>query len=109
MNLQNSAEAKIIRESAEPDLCMKVLAYSKQYLKDVNIVMTDPQWLSFVSHVAGMVYRSVHKEKLPVVDKKIFSEVSKHSIKTASMICNQLSNLQDDEKYLLSIHFEAAR
>lgn len=109
MSPQNSLETEIVHKSAEPNLCMKVLDYSKQYLNEKDIVMTEPQWLSFVSHVAGMVYRSVNKEKIPTVEKEIFSEVSMDSIKMASMICNQLSNLQDDEKYLLSIHFEAAK
>lgn len=109
MSFENSLEAEIVRKSAEPNLCVKILDYSKRYLKDEKIMMTEPQWLSFVSHVSGMVYRSVNNEKIPAVEKEIFSEISKDSIKMASVICNQLSDLQDDEKYLLSIHFEAAK
>lgn len=109
MNPQNSIALEIVSKCANPDLCTEVLNYSKKYLDAESIVMTESQWLSFVSHVSGMVYRSVNKEKIPAVEKEIFNEVSPDSIAMASTICSQLSNLQDDEKYLLSIHFEAAK
>ncbi len=109
MNQQNSKEQEIISNSADPDLCIEVLTYSRSFLEDKNIVMTEPQWLSFVSHASGMVYRSTHNESIPAIDKEIFNEVSQDSIVMANAICKRLSNLQDDEKYLLSIHFEAAK
>ena len=102
-------QQELINKSGNPDLCIDVLTYSKVLLGAKKIVMTEPQWLSFVSHVSGMVYRSTNQEAIPAIEKEIFSEVSEDSIVMASDICKQLVNLHDDEKYLLSIHFEAAK
>lgn len=109
MKLQNPKEREIISKSGNPDLCTRVLNFSQGLLEEKNITMTESQWLSFVSHISGMVYRSTHNESIPAIEKEMFSEVSQDSIEMASEICNQISNLQEDEKYLLSIHFEAAK
>ncbi|KAA0966572.1 PRD domain-containing protein [Sporosarcina sp. ANT_H38] len=109
MSLQILKEREIIGKSGDPDLCIEVLTYSKKVLRTKKISMTETQWLSFVSHVSGMVYRSINMEAIPALEKEIFNEVSKDSIEMASDICKQLSNLHDDEKYLLSIHFETAK
>lgn len=109
MNQQMPKEHEIIGKSGNSDLCIEVLTYSKKVLGTKKISMTETQWLSFVSHVSGMVYRSIKMEAIPTLEKEIFNEVSKDSIEMASDICKQLSNLHDDEKYLLSIHFEAAK
>ncbi|HJF33568.1 MAG TPA: PRD domain-containing protein [Sporosarcina psychrophila] len=109
MNPQSLKEHELIGKSGDADLCIEVLAYSQKVLGDKEIKMTETQWLSFVSHVSGMVYRSTYKEKIPALEKEIFKEVSQDSIEMASDICKQLSELQDDEKYLLSIHFETAK
>ncbi|WP_421101254.1 hypothetical protein ACOKXV_14140 [Sporosarcina psychrophila] len=109
MNQQITKESEIIAKSGNSDLCIEVLSYSKKSLEAKKIVMTETQWLSFVSHIVGMVYRSTNMEAIPAIEKAIFNEVSQDSIEMASDICKQLSNLQDDEKYLLSIHFEAAK
>lgn len=109
MRLQNSADADIIRGCADPHLCNELLSYAQKQLASANIVMTEPQWTSFVSHIAGMIYRSIYQEKLPAINKEIFSEVSATSLELASLICARLNHIQEDEKYLLSIHFEAAK
>ncbi|MEK5039615.1 hypothetical protein [Sporosarcina sp. FSL K6-3457] len=109
MSQQGLNEQEIIDRSGNPNLCKAVLSYSKNALVENSIVMTEVQWLSFVSHISGMVYRSTFKEALPPIEKEIFGEVSQDSILLASTICRQLNHLQDDEKYLLSIHFETAK
>jgi len=109
MNTQSLKEREIISKSGNQDLCIDVLTYSKGFLESKEIVMTATQWLSFVSHISGMVYRSTIEEPIQSVEKEIFNEVSSDSILMASEICKQLSNLHEDEKYLLSIHFEAAK
>ncbi|MFJ7734797.1 hypothetical protein ACIQ2D_00535 [Lysinibacillus sp. NPDC097287] len=109
MKQQSPNEQEIICKNVDPDLCRTILSYSKRLFVDNNIVMTDVQWLSFVSHVSGMVSRSTFKESIPPIDKEIFSEVSEESIALASEICRQINHLQDDEKYLLSIHIETAK
>ena len=109
MKQQSPNEQEIISKSVNPDSCRTILSYSKSILVNHNIVMTDVQWLSFVSHISGMVSRSTYKELIPPIEKEIFSEVSEESIMLASEICRQLEHLQDDEKYLLSIHIETAK
>lgn len=109
MNQQIPKEREIISKSGNSELCIEVLTYSKKVLTTKKIIMTETQWLSFVSHISGMVYRSINMEAIPALEKEIFNEVSQDSIGMADDICKQLSNLHDDEKYLLSIHFESAK
>lgn len=109
MNLKSPNEQEIIGKSEDPELCNTVLSYTRRMLMDNDIAMTDVQWLSFVSHVSGMVFRSIKKEAIPPIEKEIFSDVSTQAIELANDICRQMKHLHDDEKYLLSIHIESAK
>lgn len=109
MSLNSQSEADVIKKSGDQVLCVRILDDTKKLLKKSGIIMSEPQWLSMVSHISAMVYRSVHKEYIQPLDKNLFNEVSKESIELASQICSMLENLHKDEKYLLSIHFEAAK
>ncbi len=100
---------KVIENSSDSSTCEKIILEVKELLKQANIQMTDAQWLSLVSHLSGMVYRSTHKKFIDPIDKELFNEVSSDSIKLAEKVCNLFNDLHEDEKYLLSIHFESAR
>jgi len=100
---------KVIENSSNSSKCEKIIIEVAELLKHANIQMTDAQWLSLVSHLSGMVYRSTHQKPLDAIDKELFNEVSTDSLKLAEEICNLFDDLQEDEKYLLSIHFESAR
>ncbi|MEF7562465.1 PRD domain-containing protein [Bacillus infantis] len=97
------------QKSEDPQLCKEIMAYVESQLDKENIQMTEAQKLSLLSHVSAMIYRSKHQEKLQPVDKILFQEVSDESIEMAGNVCSKLENLHEDEKYLLSIHFETAK
>ncbi|GLB60156.1 PRD domain-containing protein [Cytobacillus sp. NCCP-133] len=100
---------ELYEKSEEPLLCKKIMNFAEQLLSQENVVMTNAQRLSLLSHISAMVYRSKHNEKIQPVDTFLFQEVSEGSINMANKICEILPDLHKDEKYLLSIHFESAR
>jgi len=100
---------RLIDKSGDTEVCEEVLDYTKELLKEANINITEPQWLSLVSHLSAMVERSINKEFIKPLDQSLFAEVSSQSLDLASEICGKLDHLHEDEKYLLSIHFESAR
>lgn len=109
MSLSSQSEEDVIKRSGDQVLCKRTLEDTKKLLKEFGVTMTEPQWLSLVSHISAMVYRSVNKECIQPLEVHLFSEVSKESIELASRICSMLENLHEHEKYLLSIHFEGSK
>lgn len=100
---------ELYQKSENPQLCKEMMVFVDSLLIEENIEMTDTQKLSLLSHVSAMVYRSKHKEMVQPVDRTLFQEVSAESIEMASKVCSKLEDLHEDEKYLLSIHFETAK
>ncbi|PAF14800.1 hypothetical protein CHH59_07000 [Shouchella clausii] len=100
---------ELYRKSENSEICMEVMRFTENLLRQEHIQMTDAQKLSLLSHLSAMVYRSTHKERIEPIDKHLFQEVSKQSIEMAEKVCNRLTDLHEDEKYLLSIHFETAK
>ncbi|WP_107837829.1 hypothetical protein [Metasolibacillus meyeri] len=100
---------KIIERSGDAKKCRELLAETKDIMAKSAIVMDETQWLSLASHLSAMLYRSIHQEPIQPLDSTMFSEVSQGSIELAVAVCGLLPNLHADEKYLLSIHFEAAK
>nr|WP_263324306.1 PRD domain-containing protein [Neobacillus sp. Marseille-Q6967] len=100
---------ELYEKSEEPEVCKEVMQFAEQLMLKKNIRMTESQLLSLLSHISGMVYRSKHKEKIQSVDPILFKDVSEVSIDMAKQVCGLFSDLHDDEKYLLSIHFESAK
>ncbi|WP_042471513.1 PRD domain-containing protein [Bacillus ndiopicus] len=100
---------KIIEKSGDAARCRELLAATKEIIAQAEVVMNETQWLSLASHLSAMLYRSINKEPIQPLDSTMFSEVSQESIKLAATVCGLLPDLHEDEKYLLSIHFEAAK
>ncbi|PLR75961.1 transcriptional regulator [Bacillus sp. V3-13] len=100
---------ELYEKSEEPKLCKEVMQFTEQLMLQKNIKMTESQLLSLLSHISGMVYRSKHRESIEQVDPLLFKDVSDDSIDLAKQVCEIFSDLDESEKYLLSIHFEAAK
>lgn len=100
---------KIIERSGDVERCHQLLAETKEIMAQEGVSMNETQWLSLASHLSAMLYRSIHNEPIQPLDSAMFSEVSPQSIELAATVCKLLPNLHADEKYLLSIHFEAAK
>ena len=71
--------------------------------------ITDYRWQSLVNHVNAMISRSVSKEKLDEMDAGLFAEIGEDSLQLAQEVTERIGGIRDDEKYLLSVHFEAAK
>lgn len=78
-------------------------------LEEQKIQATELQWTILINHVNEMIKRSKASEKMPVVDPAMFEEVSKEALRMADKVVQLIGNLPQDEMYVLSIHFEAAR
>lgn len=78
-------------------------------LSNLHIVPSVLQWQILLNHVNEMVMRSKEKTTIPQVDAQLFSEISPASLQLAEKIVTRIGHLAQDEKYLLSIHFEAAK
>ncbi|MFC0272621.1 PRD domain-containing protein [Metabacillus herbersteinensis] len=100
---------ELYQKSEDPGLCKALMLFMDELLKRAKIQMTNAQKLSLLSHVTAMVYRSNHKEMIQPIDKTLFEEVSNESIEMANKVCGRMPDLHEDEKYLLSIHFESAK
>lgn len=99
----------ILEKSGDVEKGKKVLSDTTLLLEKENILLTEPQVLSLASHLSAMVHRSLNGGEIPPIDKELFSEISEHSLELAEQVCFMLPNLDEGEKYLLSIHFESAK
>lgn len=101
--------SEIIKKCHYPEIAKEKLDITFQLLQEADIHMTQLQKLTLSSHICAMVNRNFDGGEIPPIDKEMFKDVSAHSIGLALEICQLLPNLPEDEKYLLSIHFEAAK
>lgn len=111
MNTENITEEmqSILAKSEDSKRCEQVFALSQRLCEEEQLTMTDVQKLSLLSHLSAMVNRSIIGEKLAPIDRALFSGISTESFMIAKKVRDFLSNLEEDEIYLLSIHFEVAK
>ncbi|MBA3927075.1 hypothetical protein [Listeria rustica] len=87
----------------------KVMKKAKTEAEHDGIFLEPAQELGLASHVAAMIRRGREGEMFTIEDKALFDEVSLDSLYLAARICGMVSGIHEDEKYLLSIHFETAK
>ncbi|GGC93200.1 PRD domain-containing protein [Enterococcus wangshanyuanii] len=100
---------KIIEESPYRVELGASLEKISELLKEQAIEPTDLQWTILINHVNEMIKRSKTNEKMTGVDPAMFEEVSNEALEIADQVVQHIGNLPQDEMYVLSIHFEAAR
>lgn len=105
----NKDSQKIINESKNQAELTAVLKNIQQWLDTAAIVPTDLQWTILINHVNEMIKRAQENEKVPTVDPEVFAEVSAEALDISKQVVEHIGNLPEDEKYLLSIHFETAK
>ncbi|RYL97048.1 PRD domain-containing protein [Sporolactobacillus sp. THM7-7] len=96
-------------KSSDALLFKDIICEIRKQLDDRNVILTQSQTLGIASHVSGMIQRSHQGKKMKVENKALFSDVSNDSLELATQICCMIRNISEDEKYLLSIHFENAK
>lgn len=111
MNKTNFTEEEklLFIKSGDEKLCEHVFELSRKECEIRQITMTPVQQVALLSHLSAMVYRSITKEKLAAIDRSLFSEISQESFGIAKKVKEALEHLDEDEIYLLSIHFEIAK
>ena len=100
---------KIIEESPYRVELEASLEKISELLEEQKIEPTDLQWTILINHVNEMIKRSKANEKMTGVEPAMFEEVSKEALMIADQVVQHIGNLPQDEMYVLSIHFEAAR
>ncbi|MEA1063383.1 glycine dehydrogenase [Apirhabdus apintestini] len=91
------------------ELGEKMLAWTKDLLKQHDIVPNAVQEQMLSSHVRAMALRSITGEPLPEVDASLFEEISQDSMNLAKQVVAKFGNLPVEESWLLSVHFEVAK
>lgn len=108
MKLNDDAR-KIINESPNQVELEAALEKISTLLVEQRIQPTELQWTILINHVNEMIKRSIAGEKMSGVDPTMFEEVSKEALAIADQVVQHIGKLPQDEMYVLSIHFEAAR
>ncbi|EOL49054.1 PRD domain-containing protein [Enterococcus caccae] len=108
MKLNDDAQ-KIIDESPNKVALEASLEKISELLVEQSIQPTELQWTILINHVNEMIKRSIADEKMSGVDPVMFEEVSEEALTIADKVVQYIGNLPQDEMYVLSIHFEAAR
>ncbi|MCI1921646.1 MAG: PRD domain-containing protein [Liquorilactobacillus nagelii] len=97
---------KIILQSYTPSKVRKAMKLALLLIKENGLQATDLQLRILANHISSMVERSDANEKIEKVDQSLFGEVSQISLDISRKIVEQIGNLNEDEIFILSIHFE---
>ena len=98
----------ILKKCLDPEKAEQVALWLKKRCEEEHIVFVSYAWKSLVNHITAMVNRSVTGETLDI-DTEVFEDVPEDSLRLAQEVVNAVGKIQDEEKYLLSIHFESAK
>ncbi|CRH17922.1 transcriptional regulator [Carnobacterium maltaromaticum] len=99
----------ILAESQNPVATEKILYSALAKMEEKAIYPTEVQLVVLTNHLGEMVRRSKESEAIMKIDPDMFNEVSIEALAISEAITQEIGNLADDEKYVLSIHFETAK
>ena len=100
---------KMIAQSQDPQAVQVIVSDVIQLAEQADIHFTAVQLQVLTNHLIEMINRSKSGEQLPAVDPQMFAENTKKSLDLADQVDRRIGHLADAEKYVLSIHFEAAQ
>ncbi|WP_165846863.1 transcriptional regulator [Lacticaseibacillus paracasei] len=109
-NVELPTEVKaMIEQSSDAQAATALVNYVIKLAAAAEIHFTDLQLQVLTNHLIEMLGRSKSGEQLPAVDPTMFAEVSQKSLDLADQVVQHIGHLEVAEKYVLSIHFEAAQ
>ncbi|MCM0599161.1 PRD domain-containing protein [Periweissella fabalis] len=108
MVIQEEAQ-RIIDNSLSREELLIAIKFVEQCMAEKNIHATDLQWTILINHLDEMIKRQKEHTTIPHVDQVMFSEISAEALDIADKVVNHIGGLSEDEKYVLSIHFENAK
>ncbi|MFD1418718.1 PRD domain-containing protein [Companilactobacillus keshanensis] len=100
---------RIINDSPYSEKVQQIL---DQALKEMEVIDASPdetQVEVLTNHLAEMVNRSETGETLEEVDIEMFHSLSQDSLDAADRVAKRIGNLNEQEKYILAVHFEVAK
>lgn len=100
---------KMIADAKYPSRTKQVFNFTLIEMKKKQLRPTHTQLLVLANHLGEMVTRSNEHQQLTAVDPKLFDQVSRSAMEIAEKVTNKIGDLAESEKYVLSIHFEAAK
>lgn len=96
-------------KSTRPELCALLFEESMAYFKEHELELAEHEEKSLLNHIAEMVKRDQESNPIVLEDKSVFGELSQESFDKAKEIVDQLKLKQEDEIFLLAVHFESAK
>lgn len=99
----------MIQQSSDAQAAEALVRYVIGLAAATEIRFTDVQLQVLTNHLIEMLNRSQSGEQLPAVGPQIFADVSQKSLDLADQVVRHIGHLAVAEKYILSIHFEAAQ
>ena len=102
-------DQKIIEKDNNHQELHELFEMVDEWLTTHEINQTAIQQTVMINHLNEMINRSKNQEKIVPVDKELFNEVSQEALAISGRLVEAVGNLEDDEKYVLSIHFETAK
>ncbi len=102
--IETILEASTCREQLE-----ETFEWLELLLDQYKIQPDELQLTMLLNHVDAMLVRSLNSEEMMRVDPQLFAEVSPEALQISTEVVQKIGNLSEAEKFILSIHFEAAR
>ena len=100
---------RILHNCEDPRAAARAVQFTAELTRQNHLVIEGHRWQALANHVIAMVDRCVTGEKLLEFDTALFHEIGASSIGMAQQIVEHIGNLDEREKYLLSVHFEIAK
>ena len=101
---------EIINKCEDKELIIKILNFIDTHFKSKKILPENYRWQSLANHISVMIQRFKTNEKLEKMDLSIFKSISKESVDFSKKITDMISTtLEEEEVYLLSMHFEVIK
>ena len=100
----------ILNGSEDKPLLIDIVTTIDEKFKTQGLTPENYRWHALVNHLAALIQRVSEKGKLDEMDASMFEDVSPDSLEFAQQIIDKVEkNLQQEEKFLLSIHFETIK
>ena len=99
----------IIEKCSDKEKLVDVYSFVWEECQKNKFHIEDYKWKSLANHISAMVERAHTKGEFEGIEVEMFNEISSEALSLAKAIVDKIENLHENEMYLLSVHFEAAK
>ena len=101
---------EIIDNTVDKEKLIEVSNFIDDHFKKENIQLENYRWHALVNHISELIKRVKENGKLDELDPQMFADISESSKIFAKEVVDKVQpNLQEEEMFLLSIHFETIK